>query len=60
MIIIGAVTNFHCANRNKLMINKDDFLLSVIIPVYNEEATIKEILDSVIWCAFSERNHCRG
>lgn len=34
------------------MINKDDFLLSVIIPVYNEEATIKEILDSVICAPF--------
>ena len=25
------------------MINKDDFLLSVVIPVYNEAGTIREI-----------------
>ena len=31
------------------MINKDDFLLSVVIPVYNEAGTIREIIDRVMF-----------
>ena len=34
------------------MINKDDFLLSVIIPVYNEAGTIVEIIDRVTFAPF--------
>ena len=34
------------------MINKDDFLLSVVIPVYNEAGTISEILDRVTYAPF--------
>ena len=34
------------------MVNKDDFLLSVVIPVYNEAETISEILDRVTFAPF--------
>ena len=34
------------------MIHKDNFLLSVVIPVYNEAGTISEILDRVTYAPF--------
>lgn len=34
------------------MIHKDDFLLSVVIPVYNEAGTIRDILDRVTYAPF--------
>jgi glycosyltransferase involved in cell wall biosynthesis len=37
---------------NKFMINKDEFLLSVVIPVYNEEETIEEIINRVIYAPY--------
>ena len=36
------------------MFQKDDFLLSVIIPVYNEARTISEILDRVTYAPFKK------
>ena len=34
------------------MVNKNDFLLSVVIPVYNEAGTISEVLDRVTFAPF--------
>jgi glycosyltransferase involved in cell wall biosynthesis len=34
------------------MINKDNFLLSVVIPVYNEAGTISDVLDRVTFAPF--------
>ena len=43
----------HCDSRKKrLMVNKDEFLLSVVIPVYNEEETIEEIINRVIYAPY--------
>ena len=38
--------------KKRLILNKDNYLLSVVIPVFNEESTIEEIINRVIYAPY--------